>query len=215
MNIGRTDIALALGILMVPNCVPARGDVNGETLLKQIRVAERSANTLSATYTVDKLYSGDKNQERGSVSMKKPLMMRLQVADAQHEILVSDGKHYKVVADGKVAYGGDATIHTLDLGNPTIILFYGAGTSSDIVLSTSDSVRYVGTELIGGVKCEVVELAFSKPSPFTIRVSANPSHIVVRWRQVTVGPSHIGLICTFNNLKVNKDLPSSLFALPK
>ena len=201
MTVRGLTIAIVLGTATVVIGGLARADAKGERLLKQIREAERSAKTLSATYTIDKLYGGEKSQEHGTVSMKKPRMMRLQIADAYKTLLVSDGKRFKLMGNGEVVNEGDTTLQNLDISSGALILFYGAGTSADMVLSAAELVQYAGTRVIDGIKCEVLNVTIGKPVPGNIRVYANASHIIIRYQQMIGRPVQIGSTCTFKNSK--------------
>jgi outer membrane lipoprotein-sorting protein len=195
---------------------PVRADEGGDALLKQVRAAEKSAKTLAADYTLETVFGKMKTAEAGAVILKKPLSVRMVQKGVAKSGLYSDGKHYVITSMGRQFAHGDATVKSVEGQPAPILLFFGPGSSIDSMLSGVKSVRKVGVETVDGVKCDVLEVTI-KELDVSVRLAANPEHIVVR-SEVKTKPDGETLsvqTCTLTHVKLNGEIPDAAFALPK
>ena len=217
MRIGtRVAHTLTCACAVLGICLAVHADEKGDELRKQVRTAEKTAKTLSADYSVETVFGKTKTSEGGTVSLKKPLMVKMVQKGAAKSGLYSDGKHYVITAQGRQFAHGDASLKSLEGQPAPIMLFFGPGANADAMLAGAKSVRLVGAEVIDGVKCDVFELLI-KELDMTVRLTANPDHLIVR-SIVTMKPDGETLsvqTCTLKNVKVNGEIPDATFGLPK
>jgi len=211
----RAAVMLSCVACLLGSGVAGRTDEKGDALRTQIRTAEKSAKTLSADYSVEIVTGKTKTSETGTLSMKKPLMVKMEQKGAAKGGLYSDGKHYSITAMGKQLAHGDANLASLEGQPAPVLLFFGPGSNIDTMLQGAKTLRNAGTEMVAGVKCDILELTI-KELDMSVRLAANPEHIVIR-SEVKMKPDGETLTiqtCTLKNLKVNGDLPDASFALP-
>jgi outer membrane lipoprotein-sorting protein/peroxiredoxin len=184
--------------------------------LKEVAVATRAAQTLSADLTLTQSGAGPVVTTMGKVKLKKPNLAHIVLGNPPRQTIASDGKSIWLVHLDRMRYqrtdarpNGNqvATFTMVPIGmffDPDFRGFPGA---------TIKSTRFVGEESVDGETYRVVEISGEQPSEFTLKCYAAPNGLFTR---TTLSLKHGDKTITFgavlSDLKVNDELPDDSFA---
>ena len=217
----KTHLALCLIGSLCCCCATAQADQKADTLLKDMKEAYRSAQTLTAQSVTNVGAGKDSNQQTITYRLQKP----------GQAVVITTGKYVSgsafvtsVYSDGETlwVYDKEVNQYTKQASSlPLLALSSNKSVRCSSCLTVSKgpmgvftfTTRYLGTRSVGGVACQVIEV--------------DVSHPVVNKRQLYIGPDKLlrrivsysktkqGEVTNsdtlITNIQINKTLPASLF----
>ncbi len=218
----KTHSALCLIGSLCCCCATAQADQKADTLLKDMKEAYRSAQTLTAQSVTNVGAGKDLNQQTITYKLQKP----------GQAVVITTGKYVSgsafvtsVYSDGETLWVYDKEVNQYTKEASSLPLLALSSNIVGTMFFMPDSLskgpmgvftfttRYLGTRSVGGVACQVIEV--------------DVSHPVVNKRQLYIGPDKLlrrivsysktkqGEVTNsdtlITNIQINKTLPASLF----
>lgn len=215
----RRSLAFGLAMGAFAALSPTAGaDEKGDSILRGAFTTLHAAKTMSADLVMRQEFGGQSFAYKGTVSLKKPNLMRFSVkanfngrSISQH--IVSDGKNLYQYAEGSPQY-----MRSEVEANPKqmqgmwegeVDAFFGGEKNA-----ASISADYAGTATVNGVNCDVVKAHEKTGQKRTITYTiGRADHLIYQMSfSQSANNQTLTQTNTLTNIKLNADMQPSLFA---
>lgn len=210
-----------MALLLVAAALPVRADEKAEALLKQTREATKKIQTLRADVQTEMSSPGGPVTSKGTLVLKRPNLVRLEVQGKLAQTAVSDGKSFFLYMPGRNQYrkgepGSDGRTIPIPCGEPATGFFHPETIG---LASGGGSTTYIGKETLEGVAYDVVEVVAKIPAnvpgpeKLTSRYFIDPNDHLIHRTTVTFEDqgNTITNVCRFRNMETDVAVEDSLF----
>jgi len=216
-------IAVAAALVVLgPAAGSARADQKADALLRQVAATTKATKTMSADLEMTAQLPGENRplmKSSGTATLMKPNYARIVLKEGPFaQTIASTGTTAFTLQQNQYrkseARANGANISVL-WAVPISYFFTQSPNpfGSAAALPAGATTRYVGTEVIGGKRHEVVEVNVEKPTAYTLKMYVGPDKRLAR-SVITMkqGDQTATYSATLANIRVNQPMTAASFA---